>query len=202
MSDLRRRWRNFIYRRILHADDTPHRIALGVAVGLFVAFTPLMGFQMLIALALAALVRANKTVAIPIVWITNPVTALPIYGVCWWLGRWILTGRFAGDPGQFENILGVPPEYSGFGVLAHLHESAFWRYLAGVILSLSVELWVGCLLVGAISAGTGYFVSRRMIIVYRRRRAARKLRKKLVRPTIHTLPTGRARRRRVRTDRA
>ncbi|MBN1514885.1 MAG: DUF2062 domain-containing protein [Phycisphaerae bacterium] len=200
MSGLRRQWRNLIYRRILHADDTPHRIALGVAVGLFVAFTPLLGFQMLIALSLAALIRANKTVTIPMVWITNPVTALPIYGSCWWLGRWILTGSFSGDPSQFESILGVPPEYSGLGALTHLHEAEFWKYLAGLILSLGVELWVGCLVAGVVSAAIGYFVSRRVIIVYRRRRAARKLRKKLIRPTIHTLPAGRAEHKRAYAD--
>lgn len=171
-----------------------------MAVGLFVAFTPLLGFQMLIALSLAALIRANKTVTIPIVWITNPVTALPIYGSCWWLGRWILTGSFSGDPSQFESILGVPPEYSGLGALTHLHETEFWKYLAGLILSLGVELWVGCLVAGVVSAAIGYFVSRRVIIVYRRRRAARKLRKKLIRPTIHTLPAGRAEHKRAYAD--
>jgi hypothetical protein len=193
LSGLRRQWRNLFYKRILHADDTPHRIALGVAIATLVAFSPLLGLHTLIALSLAALLRANKAVCIPVVWITNPLTALPIYGSCWWLGRWILTGGLKDGPEPVEEILRAsPPEYSGLGALTHLHEAEFWRFLAGTIFSFGAELWLGCLIAGALSAVVAYFVSRRVIIVYRRRRAARKLRKKLVRPTIRTLRSGRA----------
>ena len=74
-----RKSRRFIVHRVLHADDTPHRIALGVAAGLFIGLTPTVGFQMVLAVALAAALRANKVVCIPMVWITNPFTIIPIY---------------------------------------------------------------------------------------------------------------------------
>ncbi len=70
--------RFFIYR-VLHVDDTPHRIALGVAVGIFVAWTPTFGLQMILTVLLATLLRGNKLVGLPFVWISNPVTAWPIY---------------------------------------------------------------------------------------------------------------------------
>jgi hypothetical protein len=45
----------FVKLRILYANDSPHRIALGVAIGLFVAWTPLPGALMLTTLGLTYL---------------------------------------------------------------------------------------------------------------------------------------------------
>ena len=82
--------KDFCILRILHADDPPHRLALGIAIGMFVTFTPLIGFQMLISVFLAWLLRANKLVGVPLVWISNPVTFVPIYYPCYWLGCKVL----------------------------------------------------------------------------------------------------------------
>ena len=72
--------RNILVHRVLGVDDSPHRIALGVAVAFFVAWTPTLGFQMVLAIALATVLRANKAVTVPIVWLTNPVTAADAVG--------------------------------------------------------------------------------------------------------------------------
>ena len=76
-----RRAQRFVKYRILHVDDTPHRIALGVAIGMFVAWTPTIGFQMGLTVLLCALFRANKLVGVPLVWISNPLTIIPVYFV-------------------------------------------------------------------------------------------------------------------------
>lgn len=52
-----RRSRKFFYHNVLHADDPPHRLALGAAIGVFVAFMPAVGFQMMINFFLAWLLR-------------------------------------------------------------------------------------------------------------------------------------------------
>ena len=96
MSDIWRRTRRFLIVKVLHANDTPHRIALGIAIGVFIGLTPTVGLQMIIALALATALRANKVVCIPMVWITNPVTLVPIYSawaVRWWGRRRRPSGR-------------------------------------------------------------------------------------------------------------
>ena len=79
-------------RKVLHTNDTPHAVALGAGIATFVALLPLIGFQTVIALALAAVFRANKAICIPVVWITNPFTAIPIFKGCFELGRFVLTG--------------------------------------------------------------------------------------------------------------
>lgn len=94
-----RRTKNFCVHNILHADDPPHNLALGIAVGLFVALLPLIGIQMGLALGLAWLIRANKAVAVTLVWISNPLTMVPMYYPGYWMGCKLLSmpvgGRWA-----------------------------------------------------------------------------------------------------------
>ena len=77
---------------ILKADDPPHRLALGVAIALFVTFTPTIGFQSVLVVALAWLFGANKLVGLPLIWISNPATFVPIYYPAYRLGKWVLGG--------------------------------------------------------------------------------------------------------------
>jgi uncharacterized protein (DUF2062 family) len=163
--------RNFIFDKVLHADDTPHRLALGVAVGIFVAATPTIGLHMVLVVALAALVRANKLVGLPVVWVINPVTLVPFYYSCWWLGAKMLPGRGASSESVRQQLRGL---LSGHASLWQdmLHVD-FWTGMLRVLLSLGLELWTGCLVVGAVSAVTLYFVTRAVITSYRARRAQR-----------------------------
>lgn len=74
------------FARLLRIRGNPREIALGLALGLFVGMTPLMGIQTAIAIFLAALLKWNKIAAAIGVWITNPLTAPFIYGVTYYIG--------------------------------------------------------------------------------------------------------------------
>ena len=87
---LYRRISSFVVHRILRTDDSPSRIARGVAIGVFMAWLPLMGLQMLLVLAVSLILRANKVVGLPIVWLSNPFTAGIIYYPGYLLGSMIL----------------------------------------------------------------------------------------------------------------
>lgn len=78
--------KDFCVYKILHADDPPHRLALGIAIGMFVTFMPLIGFQMMLSVFLAWMLGGNKLVGVPLVWLSNPLTIIPIYYPCYWLG--------------------------------------------------------------------------------------------------------------------
>ncbi len=67
------------FRRVFASLSTPHKIALGGAIGVFVAFTPTVGIQSVISVSLALLVKANPIAAYFPVWITNPATIPVIY---------------------------------------------------------------------------------------------------------------------------
>ena len=65
-------------RRIVYSRSSTPSIAAGVALGVFIAFTPTVGLQMLIAALLATAFRVNVLAAVVPVWITNPLTVMPI----------------------------------------------------------------------------------------------------------------------------
>ena len=63
-----------ILRSVVRLRGSPRAIAGGLAIGVFVAFMPTRGFQMLFAAFLATLFGANRPAAVLPVWITNPAT--------------------------------------------------------------------------------------------------------------------------------
>ena len=74
------------YQRFIRMRGTPREISLGLALGLFVGFSPTMGVQIAIAVFLASLLKWNKLAAAIGVQITNPLTAPVIYGFTYWIG--------------------------------------------------------------------------------------------------------------------
>ncbi len=152
--------RFFIYR-VLSLNDTPHRIALGVAIGIFFTWTPTIGFQMVLTLAFSWLLGANKFVGIPFVWISNPVTFLPIYGPNYLVGCWLTGSDFAGFRALREAMT-----FSGgwWGAV-----KAFWPATVQIFW----ELWLGSLLVAMLMGLLSYFAIRRAVVVFRRRHHAR-----------------------------
>jgi uncharacterized protein (DUF2062 family) len=150
--------RRFIIHSLLHADDPPQRLALGVAIAMFVTFTPTIGFQMVLAICLAWIFRANKAVGIPIVWISNPATAAPIYYLCYRIGLAIL--RQPGVGGEWWSELAHPP--SGWWA----HVTFFWdRFM-----EIAAPLWTGSLVLAFAIGYVSYYISYYAIYGYRMKR--------------------------------
>ncbi len=82
----------------LHGD--PHYVALGLAIGIFVAITPTIPFHTILAVALAVLLKASKPAAILGVWASNPFTVVFLYYACYKTGFLF----FEGNSGAFESI--------------------------------------------------------------------------------------------------
>lgn len=134
-------------KHICGLDDPiqPHRVALGAALGMFVAFTPTIGFQMVIVLALAALFRANKLVGVPLVWISNPLTIPPIFYAGYWLGRRLLGWERLG--GQWWLELAQPPEGWWSACLFYWNRTA----------QIATPLWLGLVLIGGFAGLVTYY---------------------------------------------
>ena len=117
---------------------TQHSTSGGLAVGLFVAFTPTIPFQMLLSALGAIWFRVNLPIALLASWVTNPITAVWVYLYAHRLGKAAL-----------GNVLGI-------FVLSDLEDvAAVWR-----IFSHGVSLWTGGVLLGAAAAFVGYAVSK------------------------------------------
>ncbi|WNG23309.1 DUF2062 domain-containing protein [Cystobacter fuscus] len=79
--------------RLLRSAGQPEQIAGGMALGLFVAMLPLLGLQLPLVVLVAELLRrlahihVSRVAALAGVWLTNPLTAAPLYGLCYVVGR-------------------------------------------------------------------------------------------------------------------
>ena len=76
--------------RLARIKSSPDAIARGMALGVFIGFTPFFGFHILIAVFFAFILRQNKIAAFVGVWVTNPLTAPFIYALEYEVGRMLL----------------------------------------------------------------------------------------------------------------
>lgn len=129
-------------RNMLLIDATPHRIALSFAIGVFIGVSPLLGIHTVLGLILAYLFRLSKLATLTGVFVTNPVSIIPIYSFCMWVGML---------------ILGVD--------MTHIVSDIDWLHMSIASMGKELEtlLWpfiVGTLSVGAVGAVAGYFAVR------------------------------------------
>lgn len=90
----RRSWRRSIRYanlRLGRLQASRHAIALGLAIGVFIAFQPILGFQMLLAVAIAWLFRASIGAALAGTFVGGPLTWPFMWLASYHLGA-ILTG--------------------------------------------------------------------------------------------------------------
>lgn len=153
-----RRVRRFIVHDLLHADDPPHPLALGVALGIFFAFIPFFGIQMVFVVLFAWLLKANKLVGTPLVWITNPATIVPIYYVCYMVGISMLGQPSIGSERWAE--LAEPP--AGWAAAA--------RFYWGGLYEVGLPMLLGSVVVGFAAACPAYLITFHVICFYRMRR--------------------------------
>ncbi len=104
------------------------------AIGLFVAWMP-MPFQMVLAAALAIYFHVNLPVSVALVWITNPVTMPAMFYLAYLIGA---------------KLLNHPPQQFTF--------EASWAWIESSISTIGPPFLLGCLVLGVVSALTGYFV--------------------------------------------
>ncbi len=159
------RAKDFCVYRVLHADDPPHTLALGIAIGMFVTFTPLIGFQMVISVFLAWLLRANKIVGVPLVWISNPLTFVPIYYPCYVVGC-----KLTGLPVVSDRWDEIGESWRALTTSA----SAGWldkvKFGWDIVSESFGPLWIGCMVVASVAGILSYYISLFSIRCYRMRR--------------------------------
>jgi len=81
------------FRRLLALDDPPERTALAFSIGVFIAFSPFLGFHTILATLIAFLFRFNKVAIYSGTFINNPfLTLVPIIIASYALGA-LITGR-------------------------------------------------------------------------------------------------------------
>jgi hypothetical protein len=142
-------------RGLLHLDDPPWRIALALALGVFISCTPLYGVQTVLALLLATLFRLNKAATVLGTWLNLPWFAPFVYGAGLKIGARVLAEVRNREAESLAILFGQPLRVS-------------LRDLVGVLPDVSLALVIGTTLVGLVAASATYLVA---LGVIRRRRA-------------------------------
>ncbi|MDR2869502.1 MAG: DUF2062 domain-containing protein [Deferribacteraceae bacterium] len=135
---------------MLSLDYAPSKMALSSAFGLIVGFSPYIGFQTYIALAISSLFRLPVYPLIIGVYITNPITIPFIYAFTLKVGMWLM-----GTELDFEF------DFNEFNL----------RYLLEVGKVLIVPFLVGCHVVGLVFAIFTYPIVYYIMKRYKRRSA-------------------------------
>lgn len=147
--------RHFVLHHLLHTDDPPHRLGLGVAIAMFVTFTPTVGVQMALTVFLAWILRANKAVGLPIVWISNPATLIPIYYSCYALGCRLLGYEMV--KAAFWKELAHPPAQWWPAV------KFYWTQF----MEIATPVWLGGIVIGLATAVPAYYAVYYLVRAYR-----------------------------------
>ena len=123
----------------------------GVAIGLFWAMMPIP-MQTIFAAATAMLLRLNLPLSVIFVWVTNPITAAPVYYLAYKLGSVLLN----------EPIQNIAFEFS-------------MNWMTDTLIHIWQPLMAGCLLLGVFSAAVGNVIIRVLwrILLLRKRELRR-----------------------------
>jgi uncharacterized protein (DUF2062 family) len=96
------------FRRLLALDDPPERTALAFSLGVFIAFSPFLGFHTILATLIAFVFRFNKVAVYSGTFINNPFfTLVPIIIASYAIGAFIL-GRPLRIPAAGVELLRHP----------------------------------------------------------------------------------------------
>ncbi len=142
---------------LLRLDDPPGRVALSLAVGVFIGCTPLWGLQTVLSILVATAFRLNRVATVTGCWLNLPWVAPFVYGAAFKVGTTVVP-----DPG------GVRRWWLDY-LLAH-PGSLSWRDAVAMLQDISLAFAVGTVIVGGAAAGLTYVVALAAISVRRVRR--------------------------------
>lgn len=135
-----------LLRTVLQLDDTHHSIALGSAIGMWIGLTPTVGFQMLLVVFVSVLTapffRFNRIAAIVAVYVSNPITMVPLYYFLYKVGAWFVGGDVTRD--DFAAMV----EYKDF--------AGWWQTVVSLVIDLGYPLLVGTLIVATVGGVLTY----------------------------------------------
>lgn len=158
-----RKLMNYHWRRMLRVRATPHEIALGCAAGVFAACTPFLGFQMVLAFAIAALLRVSVPAALAATFVGNPISWPAIWSASYVAGAWMLgydTAAAADTIAASATVISAAiaaPDHTGFAVTM-TKLSPLWEPMV-----------IGGILVGLLAAVGSYYPTRRAVRVFQKR---------------------------------
>lgn len=81
------------FLELLGRHQQPEKVAASFAIGVAIAFTPLIGFHLLMAIVIALLLRLNKLDVVLGTLVVNPLTLGPVSAAALPVGRFLVQAR-------------------------------------------------------------------------------------------------------------
>ena len=160
-----------VFKWLVRLRRSPRAIAGGFAMGVFIAFTPTIGIQIVLVVLVTTFLNLNRPAGILSVWITNAATMAPIYTFNYWVGSFF----WSGPP--------ITEVYETFvAITMQLIKLDFWAFKDqfDTILNLSsaivIPLVIGSFVVGLCAALLVYLIAFTLIqTVLEKRKSKRSL---------------------------
>tara|TARA_A100001011_G_C14272105_1_gene827434 strand:+ start:363 stop:923 length:561 start_codon:yes stop_codon:yes gene_type:complete len=161
-----RGWRRvveYLSHRIKRLPDTPHRIALGLSLGVFASFSPLFGVHFILGGVLAYLLSGNVFASILGTFFGNPITFPFIAAINVRIGSLILDQFSLGNNGVIhDDTWKFDSELTSLDVLE--------KFLIEVYFDKFIPYAVGGIISGIITSFFVYLLSKPLINSYQKRK--------------------------------
>jgi uncharacterized protein (DUF2062 family) len=149
-----------LIKKLLHIEDTPERTALAYAIGVFLGFSPFLGFHSLVGLAIAFLFRLNRVAILLGVWTNSPWWIVPYYVFATWVGMWVM--------GSWMDWATLK-EFFQLGKAQGVMSLDFWRRVSSQS-DLLLSFLIGSLILCTLLSLMAYPLSLKFIKLYRSRK--------------------------------
>lgn len=162
---------SYVMHRLRRLPDPPHKIARGIAAGVFASFTPFYGFHFITAALIGFAMQGNILAALLATFVGNPLTFPLIATVSLELGHWML-GMKGGMP--LPDIVAAFSRASlelwhNFTAI-FTDEVAHWDRLGVFFHRVFLPYLVGGIIPGVIAATASYWLALPAVTAYQRRR--------------------------------
>lgn len=149
------------FRTILLVKDSPHRIALAFAIGVFLGISPFLGLHYIGGFFVAWLAGLNKLVTMIGISVNNPWTIVPLSSFCVWIGAKLIGIKQILPEVEWESVtlMNVLGKFSDFHNFIEMIKQ-LWPLIA--------SFFVGSLLIGSISAVASYFIIQMIMTRYKK----------------------------------
>ena len=177
---------SYVMHRLRRLPDPPHKIARGIAAGVFISFTPLFGFHFIFAALLALAMQGNVLAALLATFVGNPLTFPIIATVSLEIGSWML-----GTPGGAP----LPEIVEGFSraslelwrnlVAMFTDDVAHWDRLGTFFHRVFLPYLVGGIVPGVIAGVVAYWLALPAVTAYQKRRQKKLMERAIKRQKTH-----------------
>lgn len=140
------------FLEMLGRHQEPEKVAASFAIGVAIAFTPLIGFHFLLAIVIAVLLRLNKLDVVLGTLVVNPLTLGPVSAAALPVGRFVVQARQ-------EAATHMP--------WGDFLKPAAWAHAGPAMRTIGIQWGIGMFLFSAFFGALTYLV---LVRVLRRRR--------------------------------